>query len=114
MRHLKKYRKFGRVKNQRYAFLTHLMNALILHDKIKTSEARAKEIKIKIDKYITLSKTQNLSVLRRLRQRFPVIVVKKLLALGARFKNRQGGYTRVIKLPPRKSDGARMSIIEFV
>ena len=115
MRKLKKGRKFSRKKDQRKALLKSLASALILNEKIKTTEAKAKELRLFIEKYINLTKNKDLATRRFLSKFFSVKVVKKLVdEIGPRYKDRKGGYTRIIKLGPRKSNGAKMAIIELV
>lgn len=115
MRKLKTGRKFSRTRDQRKAFLKALISALVLNGKIRTTQARAKEISGFTEKFITYSKKGDLTSRRRLAKFFPRKVVKKLVdELGPRYKERKGGYTRIIKLGQRKSDGAEMSIIELV
>jgi large subunit ribosomal protein L17 len=115
MRKRKRGRKFGREKNQRKALLKAEIRALILNERIKTTEARAKEIRPLTEKFITRAKKNNLASRRLLLRFFSKNVVKKLMEeIAPRFKNKPGGYTRILKLGPRKSDGARMAIIEFV
>lgn len=108
-------RKFSRKKDQRKALLRNLASSLILHEKIKTTEAKAKETKRVVEKFITTSKKQTLAARRALLASLPKKTVQKLMEeLAKRYEKRQGGYTRVIKLGPRKSDGAKMAIIELV
>ena len=115
MRKLKKGRKFSRKKDQRKALLKSLASALILNEKIKTTEAKAKELRLFVEKYINLAKNKDLATRRFLLKFFSVKVVKKLVdEIGPRYKDRKGGYTRIIKLGPRKSNGAKMAIIELV
>jgi large subunit ribosomal protein L17 len=115
MKHLNKLRKFGRVKKQREALIKHLAHSLILYEKIETSEAKAKSLRPVIEKLITKSKTETLASRRYLASRLSVQSAKKIFKeLGPKYKTRMGGYTRIIKTPPRKSDGAKMAIIEFV
>ena len=115
MRKLKKGRKFSRKKDQRKALLKSLASALILNGKIKTTEAKAKELLLFVEKYINLAKNKDLATRRFLLKFFSVKVVKKLAdEIGPRYKGRKGGYTRIIKLGPRKSNGAKMAIIELV
>ena len=115
MRKRKKGRKLSRKRNQRKALLKALANALFLKEKIKTTEAKAKEVSKFSEKSITLAKKGTLSCRRLLNRFFPKKTVKKLVdEIGPRYKERKGGYTRIIKLGPRKSDGARMVIIELV
>lgn len=115
MRKRKKGRRLSRKKDQRKALLRTLARALILKEKIKTTEAKAKEVLGFAEKQITLSKTGNLNSRRLLARKFSKEIVKKLVeVIGPRYKERKGGYTRIIKLGQRKSDGARMAIIELL
>ncbi len=116
MRHLKKGRKFGRKRGQRKAFLKALANNLITHERILTTEARAKEIRSLVERLITHAKKQNLAALRLLMRKLPKNSAYKLYhEIAPRYLNRQGGYTRVIKVGKRRlKDGAKMAIIEFV
>lgn len=115
MKKLKKGRKLSRKRDQRRALLKSLALALILNEKIKTTEAKAKELRSFLEKYINRAKNSDLATRRLLLKFFPSSVVKKLIGeIGPRYKERKGGYTRIIKLGLRKSDGARMAIIELV
>ena len=115
MRKLKKSRKLSRKKDQRKALLKSLARALFLQEKIKTTEAKAKEVSAFAEKFITRAKKQNLASRRILAKYFSKNLVKKLVEeIAPRYKERKGGYTRIIKLGPRKSDGAKMAIIELV
>jgi len=114
MRKRKKGRKFGRIKDQRKAFLKALASALILRGRIKTTEARAKELRPFIEKWITKAKQDTISRKRLAARLFSPKIVKKLFETGSVYKERRGGYTRIIKLGRRKLDGAKMAIIELV
>lgn len=121
MRHKKKGRKFGRERNQRKALFQGLLSNLILAEKIQTTEAKAKEIKGKIDRVINKAKKlQNpkftlQAVKRELRKELPLVACRKITGeFLNKFSGRGSGYCRVIKLAPRKSDGAKMAVIEFV
>ena len=115
MKKRKKGRKFSRKKDQRKALLKSLAGALIFQGKIKTTEAKAKEVSVFVEKFITQGKKKDLSSQRRLARFFPEKIVKKLIEeIAPRYKERKGGYTRIVKLGPRKSDSARMAIIELV
>lgn len=115
MRKLKKGRKFSRKRNQRKALLKSLAGSLFLRERIKTTEARSKELSSFGEKLITRAKKGDLASRRLLAKYFSEDLVKKLIdELGPRYKERKGGYTRIIKLGARKSDGARMAIIELV
>ena len=115
MRKRKKGRKLSRKKDQRKALLKSLANSLLLKEKIKTTEAKSKEISRFIERQISRAKISNLTSRRLLSNFFSPQTVKKLVdEIGPRYKERKGGYTRIIKLGQRKSDGARMAIIELV
>src|SRR3989344_4313353 len=111
MRHLKKGRKFGLKRGQKKAFLKILANNLIQREKILTTEARAKELKPHIERFITYGKKQNLAALRILLQKLPKSAAYKLYhELAPRYLNRNGGYTRIVKNSKlRKNDGSKMA-----
>lgn len=117
MRHHNSKRKFGREKNQRNALLNSLALNLIVREKIKTTEPKAKELKPFIEKLVTRAKKGDLAtrrlVIAKLANRSKE--VKKLFeVIAPKYIDKKGGYTRVLKLGVRKSDGAKMAIIEFV
>ncbi|MBZ9578398.1 50S ribosomal protein L17 [Patescibacteria group bacterium] len=115
MRKRKRGRKLSRKLNQRKALLKSLASALILNEKIRTTEAKAKELRPFVEKFITRAKRGNLASRRLLAKFFSPQIVKKLIdEIGLRYKERSGGYTRIIKLGSRKSNGAKMAIIELV
>ena len=121
MNHLGRTRKFSRVKKQRVALLKTLLGSFIMKEKITTTEAKAKEIKPMMDKIITKVKkisndeTKKVAVLRDLRKGLPLVAVKKLSGeFSEKFAKRSSGYTRIMKIGQRKSDGAQMAVIEFV
>lgn len=117
MKHGNKNRKFGRVRKQRRALLASLARSFILHGKIKTTEAKAKEIRPIVEKMVTRGKNETLANRRLLISRLDgeERAVRKLFEeYGPKYKDRSGGYTRIIKLTPRKSDDAKMAVIEFV
>jgi large subunit ribosomal protein L17 len=115
MKKRKKGRKFNRTKDQRKAFLLSLINNLFLKEKIKTTEARAKEISGLAEKYITKAKKMNLSTRKNLFKDLSKRAVTKLeKEIVPNCKDRKGGYTRIIKVGPRDSDSAKMAIIELV
>jgi len=112
---MRRHRKLSRKRNQRRALLKSLTTALILKEKIKSTTAKAKEISSFAEKIITKAKTGETNSRRFLAKFFSPKIVKKLVnEIGPRYKERKGGYTRIIKLGPRKSDGAKMAIIELV
>jgi large subunit ribosomal protein L17 len=115
MRKCKKGRKLSRKRDQRKALLKSLATALFLKEKIKTTEAKAKEISSLVEKFITKAKKGDLVSRRYLAEFFSPQIVKKLVGeIAQQYKERSGGYTRIIKLGQRKSDGARMAIVELV
>lgn len=114
MRHLKKGRKFGRERDQRRALLKSLASSFFLLGRIKTTEAKAKELRPFVEKAITIAKRQTLASRRTLRERFSPAVVQKIMGYGKTYESRPGGYARIIKMGPRQRDGARMAILELV
>jgi large subunit ribosomal protein L17 len=115
MRKLKKGRKLSRKSGQRKALLKSLAASLFLREKIKITEAKAKELSVFGQKCITRAKKGDLAARRILVRYFSKPLTKKLIEkIGPRYKERKGGYVRIIKLGPRKSDGAKMAIIELV
>lgn len=115
MRKLKKGRKLHREKNQRKALMKALMTALISNGKIKTTEAKAKEIRPKIEKMVTRARVKSVSNIREIKKVFAEDVSKKLFdEVAPKYQKRAGGYTRITKLGVRKSDGSKMAQIEFV
>ena len=115
MKKRNKIRKFGRDRDQRKALLKALATALIFEEKIKTTESKAKTISRFVEKVITKAKRGGVPIRRLLSKIFSDKAVKKLVDdIGPRYKGRQGGYTRIIKLGSRKSDSAKMAIIELV
>lgn len=88
---------------------------MILKERVKTTEAKAKELRPYLEKMITRAKKGGLVSRRFLARFFSKEVVKKLIEeIAPRYKERPGGYTRIIKLGPRRPDGAKMAIIELV
>ncbi|MDD2678029.1 MAG: 50S ribosomal protein L17 [Candidatus Paceibacterota bacterium] len=116
MRHLKKTKKFHRKTDQRKALLRSLAANLILKEKIKTTLPKAKETKKITEKLITIAKKQNLSALRKLKQALPEKAANKLYyEIAPLYKNRAGGYTRIIKTSQRKiKDASSLAILELV
>lgn len=116
MRHLSKGRKFHRKRGQRRAFIKSLIANLVMAKRIETTEARAKEIKSKTEKLLTLAKKQNTASLRILISRIGAQAAKELFyKVAPEFSSRAGGYLRIIKSPrTRKRDASKMVIIEFV
>ena len=116
MRHNKIGRKLGRKTAHRKALMSNLASALITHKKIKTTDAKAKELRMYIEPLVTFAKKGDLhsrrQVLKKIRHKS---IVKELFDnIGPTFSNRNGGYTRIIKLGFRDNDCAPISMIEFV
>jgi len=116
MIHRVRQRKFSRDTNARKALFKNLANALILNERITTTQARAKTLRPFIEKLVTKAKDDNLTSRRLLIGKLGLqnSVNKMLDVIGPVFKERAGGYTRIIKLPPRSGDRAEVAIIEFV
>lgn len=116
MRHLKKGRKFGRKKGQRKAFLKSLADNLVRHGRILTTEARAKELKLFVERLVTHGKKQNLVGLRLLLRKLSKEAAYKLYhEISPRYAGRVGGYTRITKVGKRRQkDGSKLAYIEFV
>ena len=117
MRHHNGVRKFGRSSSQRSALLSGLALSLIAHGQITTTEAKAKELRPFMEKLVTKSKDGTLAsqrlVVSRLSNKSDE--VKKLFdEIVPKYKDRDGGYTRIVKMPARLSDGSPMAVIEFV
>lgn len=116
MRHLKRGRKFHRKKGQRKALFKSLLGNLITKEKILTTEAKAKELRPRLEKLLSIAKQENLTSLRILLRRLPKKSAQKLYyEIAPRYKNTRGGYLRIIKsIRPRKNDAAKMAMVEFV
>jgi large subunit ribosomal protein L17 len=116
MRHGRKIKKLGRTKSHRKAMLANMAASLLMHHVIKTTEAKAKEVRKLAEKLITLGKRGDLHAHRQV---YDVIRDRKLVKkvfdeIAPKFADRQGGYTRVVKLGIRKGDGAALSVVELL
>ena len=116
MRHRKAGRKLGRSSGHRKALYRNLIIELFRHERIKTTEAKAKAIRPLAEKLITLGKRGDLHARRLAAARLndPFAVKKLFDELAPRYEDRPGGYTRILKLGRRQGDGAEMAIIELV
>jgi large subunit ribosomal protein L17 len=116
VRHRKAGRKLGRDAAQRRALYSNIASALIEHGRIKTTEAKAKEVRPIVEEMITLGKRGDVAAHRQavafLRSKEIAHVLFSEVA--PRFAERQGGYTRIIKIGPRQGDAARMVYLELV
>ena len=116
-------RKLGRTTDARMALLRNLASDLIIHERIETTESKAKELKSVVEKMITLGKRGDLHARRQAaaflynhqtEEEDDTVIQKLFDDISTRYEDRQGGYTRVLKLGERQGDGAKMAIIEFV
>ena len=110
------YRKLGRPTDQRRAMLRNLTTSLLEHGRIETTVTRAKEVKRMADKMVTLGKRGDLHARRQaLAYITKDVVVKSLFdEIAPKYAERQGGYTRIYRVGPRRGDGAEMAVIELV
>ena len=120
------YRKLGRTSDQRKAMLRDLATSLIVSERIETTEARAKEVRSVVEKLITLGKKGDLASRRNAAKTLCNVEIlneddstqtalQKLFGeIAERYSERQGGYTRILKVGPRRGDGAESVIIELV
>ena len=120
------YRKLGRTSDQRKAMLRDLATSLIVSERIETTEARAKEVRSVVEKLITLGKKGDLASRRNAAKTLRNVEIlneddstqtalRKLFGeIAERYSERQGGYTRILKVGPRRGDGAESVIIELV
>jgi large subunit ribosomal protein L17 len=116
MRHQKSGRKLSRSASHRWALMRNMITSLLRDEKIKTTDAKAKELRRWADRVITLGKQGSLHARRQV---LAVVqdkaVVRKLFdTIAPRFKDRPGGYTRIVKIGIRRGDAAPVSIIELV
>ncbi len=109
-------RKLGRTTDHREAMLKNLVTSLILHERLETTEAKAKELRKLADRMITLGKKGDLAAVRRASKSVKTkeALGKLMSELAPRFDGRNGGYTRIIRHKNRKGDGAPMVLIEWV
>ena len=120
------YRKLGRTSDQRKAMLRDLATSLIVSERVETTEARAKELRKIVEKLITVGKKGDLASRRNAAKTLRNVKIlnedettqtalQKLFGeIAERYTERQGGYTRILKVGPRRGDGAESVIIELV
>ncbi|KAG4305110.1 hypothetical protein PORY_001280 [Pneumocystis oryctolagi] len=111
------WRKFNRTPSHRQSLLRNIVSSLIIHESIQTTLPKAKEAQKIADRLITYAKKgeNNKSAYKSIQSIKPEETIPKLYKIfKKRFSKRSGGYTRVIKLPPRKSDSAPMAILEYI
>lgn len=116
MKHLRKGKTLGRSVGHRRALMKNLAKSLILHERIETTEIKAKELRPFVEKIVTRSRENTLHNYRLIfRTLNDTNIVDKLVKeIGPRFKNRNGGYLRITKTGARPGDNAKMAVIEFV
>ena len=117
MRHKKKRNKLSRDSAHRESLLSNLSKQLIEHERIQTSQAKAKAVKPEFEKLVTLAKRRDLHARRQAlsdlgQDKF--LVHKLFEEVAPRYVERPGGYTRIVKLGPRKSDSTEMVYLELV
>lgn len=112
-----KIRKFGRVRRQRVALMRGLVRSLIIHEKIKTTEAKAKSLRPMIEKMLTRAKVDSVHNRRVLSAKLgndPEVVDRLIKEIAPKYKDRNGGYTRITKIVSQSADARKNAIIEFV
>jgi len=116
MRHRKLGRKLGRKTGHRKALMSNLASQLIEHKRIKTTEAKAKELRVFIEPLVTFARRGDVHARRQVLRKIPHKGIVSILFndIGPVYKDRDGGYTRIIKLGFRDNDCAPVSMIEFV
>jgi large subunit ribosomal protein L17 len=116
MRHNKAGRRLGRKTSHREAMFRNMVTSLLTHEKITTTDAKAKELRSVAEKMITLGKRGDLHAQRQAASyiREKSVVTKLFSAIAPRYKDRPGGYTRIVKLGIRQGDTAPISLIELV
>lgn len=116
MRHRKSGRKLGRVSSHRKAMLKNMTASLLKHERIITTDAKAKELRSVAERVITLGKNGSLHARRQTLSfvRDRQITAKVFDELSARYSNRSGGYTRIIKIGYRDGDNAPLSVVELI
>jgi large subunit ribosomal protein L17 len=119
MRHGKKGRKLNRTASHRRALKSNLAASLVIHKRIRTTDAKAKEVRGFVERLVTYAKKGDVHGRRLIMQKINGILGKKIANIlihdiAPVYEDRQGGYTRIIKLNNRKNDNAPVSILEFV
>lgn len=119
MRHQKKGRKLNRTASHRRALLMNMASSLVLNKRIRTTEAKAKELRGYVERLVTYAKKDSLHGRRLIQKKIPGSRGKKVAnilihEIAPEFTERNGGYTRITKLGFRKNDNAPVSLIEFV
>lgn len=115
MRHLKSGRKLNRDSSHRKALFRNMVTSLLEHEHLRTTDAKAKELRRVADRMVTLAKRGTLDARRQAASfiRKNSVVIKLFNEIAERFRDRPGGYTRIVKIGPRHGDAAPMSVIEL-
>lgn len=116
MRHNKSGRRLGRTTSHRVAMFRNMVTSFFNHERITTTDAKAKELRVIADKMVTLGKRGDLHALRQAASyiREKSVVTKLFTTIAPRYTDRPGGYTRIVKLGLRPGDNAQLSMIELV
>jgi large subunit ribosomal protein L17 len=117
MRHRRDRRKLSRSASHRKALFMNLSREVLNHERIQTTEAKAKAVKPEVEKLITLAKRGDLHARRQAMARLgqdKFVVYKLFEEIAPRYSERNGGYTRILKLGPRRSDSTEMVFLELV
>jgi large subunit ribosomal protein L17 len=119
MRHQKSGRKLNRTASHRKALMMNMASSLVLHKRIKTTDAKAKELRGYVERLVTYAKKESVHGRRLIQKKLPGSRGKEVANIlihdiAPEFMDRSGGYTRIIKLGNRKNDNAPVSLIEFV
>lgn len=119
MRHQKKGRKLNRTASHRKALMSNLASSLVLHKQIKTTDAKAKELRGFVERLVTYAKKGDVHgrrlIMKKIHGKLSKQIANVLIHdIAPNFSERSGGYTRIIKLNNRKNDNAPVSLIEFV
>jgi large subunit ribosomal protein L17 len=116
MRHKAGYNRLGRMPSHRKAMTNNMITSLFRHERIRTTKAKALEVRRRAEKMVTRAKVDTVHNRRTVAKRIhdKAVLAKLFTDIGPRFQTRNGGYTRVLKLGPRRGDAAEMVILEFV
>jgi large subunit ribosomal protein L17 len=116
MRHRKKKVTLDRKTDARGMLLRNMTASVLIYEKIETTEAKAKAVRSRVEKMITLAKKADLASLKRMIAYLPqkTAVTKAVEVLKGRYEKRVGGYTRIVKVGPRQGDGAKIVVLELV
>lgn len=116
MRHKAGYNRLGRMPSHRKAMTNNMITSLFRHERIRTTKAKALEVRRRAEKMVTRAKVDTVHNRRTVAKRIhdKAVLAKLFTNIGPRFQTRNGGYTRILKLGPRRGDAAEMVILELV